>query len=98
MNMEFYRKLPIPKDIKEQFPLSPESARALATRQEEINKIFAGESDRLVLIIGPCSADREDAVLDYIYRLRNVEEKVKDKGAWRAAVPVVAKSQTQLSN
>ena len=79
MNMEFYRKLPIPKDIKEQFPLSPESARALATRQEEINKIFAGESDRLVLIIGPCSADREDAVLDYIYRLRNVEEKVKDK-------------------
>lgn len=79
MNMEFYRKLPIPKDIKEQFPLSAEGKKFLAARQNEINKIFSGESDRFMLVIGPCSADREDAVLDYIYRLRTVEEKVKDK-------------------
>ena len=79
MNMEFQRKLPIPKEIKEQFPLSAESEKILKKRQEDINKIFSGESDKLALIIGPCSADREDSVLDYIYRLRTVEEKVKDK-------------------
>ena len=79
MNMEFYRKLPIPKDIKEQFPLSAESKKVLKARQDEINKVFSGECDKFMLIIGPCSADREDAVLDYIYRLRGVEEKVKDK-------------------
>ena len=77
--MEFYRKLPIPKDIKEQFPISADSEKALHSRVTELNKVFAGESDKFVLVIGPCSADREDAVLDYIYRLRGVEEKVKDK-------------------
>ena len=79
MNMEFYRKLPIPKDIKEQFPLSAESEKTLKARVDSLNKVFAGESDKFILVIGPCSADREDAVLDYIYRLRKVEEKVKDK-------------------
>ena len=79
MNMEFQRKLPIPKEIKAQFPLSADSEKALKARQDEINKIFSGESDKFALIVGPCSADREDAVLDYIYRLREVEEKVKDK-------------------
>ena len=79
MNMEFQRKLPIPKEVKEQFPLSAESEKSLKARQEEINKIFSGESNKLALVIGPCSADREDAVLDYIYRLRGVQEKVKDK-------------------
>jgi len=79
MNMEFYRKLPIPKDIKEQFPVTAESEKALKTRVNELNKVFSSESDKFVLVIGPCSADREDAVLDYIYRLREVEEKVKDK-------------------
>ena len=79
MNMEFYRKLPIPKDIKEQFPLSDEGAKCLAERIDSINKVFTGENDKFILVIGPCSADREDAVLDYIYRLREVEEKVKDK-------------------
>ncbi len=79
MNMEFYRKLPIPKDIKEQFPLTKESEKALACRVDSLKKIFAGESDKFILVIGPCSADREDAVLDYIYRLRDLEEKVKDK-------------------
>ncbi|MBQ7387246.1 MAG: 3-deoxy-7-phosphoheptulonate synthase [Clostridia bacterium] len=79
MNMEFYRKLPIPKDIKEQFPLTESAERALAERVAELKRIFAGESNKFILVIGPCSADREDAVLDYIYRLREVEEKVKDK-------------------
>ena len=79
MNMEFYRKLPIPKDIKAQFPLSAESEGALATRVDALRSVFSGESERFILIIGPCSADREDAVMDYIYRLREVEEKVKDK-------------------
>jgi len=79
MNMEFKRKLPIPKEIKEQFPLSLESEKTIRERQEEINKIFSGESNKFALVIGPCSADREDAVLDYIYRLRGVQEKVKDK-------------------
>ena len=77
--MEFYRKLPIPQDIKAQFPLSQDAERALADRVCELKKIFSGESDKFILVIGPCSADREDAVLDYIYRLRGVEEKVKDK-------------------
>ena len=79
MNMEFYRKLPIPKDIKAQFPLSAESEGALATRVDALRSVFSGESKRFILIIGPCSADREDAVLDYIYRLKEVEERVKDK-------------------
>ena len=79
MNMEFYRKLPIPKDIKEQFPLTKESEKALAGRIDSLKKVFTGESDKFILVIGPCSADREDAVLDYIYRLREVEEKVNDK-------------------
>ena len=79
MNMEFYRKLPIPKDIKEQFPLTKESEKALAGRIDSLKKVFTGESDKFILVIGPCSADREDAVLDYIYRLRKVEEKVNDK-------------------
>ena len=77
--MEFYRKLPIPKEIKEEYPLSKESEAGLALRKEEIKKIFSGESDKFALIIGPCSADREDAVLDYISRLRKVQEKVQDK-------------------
>ena len=78
-NMIFYRKLPIPQEVKAEHPLSPSAAKIREDRVEEISRIFRGEDDRLVLIIGPCSADREDAVLDYIYKLRAVEEKVKDK-------------------
>ena len=77
--MEFYRKLPIPKEIKEEYPLSKESEASLASRKAEIKKIFSGENEKFALIIGPCSADREDAVLDYIIRLRKVQEKVQDK-------------------
>ena len=79
MNMEFYRKLPIPKDVKAEFPITPELAKLREEQIKEIRDCFAGKSDKFILVIGPCSADREDAVIDYIYRLRGVFEKVKDK-------------------
>ena len=78
-NMNFKRKLPIPKEIKEQYPLTAELSRVKATRDREIADVFTGKSDRMVLIIGPCSADREDAVLDYCERLAKLQEAVSDK-------------------
>ena len=79
MNMNFIGKLPIPQEIKKQYPITPELEAIKAERDVEIKKVFTGESDKFILVIGPCSADREDSVLDYISRLRNVQEKVKDK-------------------
>ena len=79
MSMNFKGKLPIPKEVKERFPLTPEMAEQKAKNDEAIRKVFSGESDKFLLVIGPCSADYKDAVLDYIHRLREVQEKVKDK-------------------
>lgn len=79
MNMVFERKLPIPKECKEMFPLSDELAAVVKARADELADIFTGKSQKLVLVIGPCSADNPDSVLDYISRLREVQEKVKDK-------------------
>ena len=79
MNMNFIRKLPTPKEIKEMYPLSDELAEIKAKNDMEIQKVFKGESDKFILVIGPCSADREDAVIDYIKRLRTIQEKVKDQ-------------------
>ncbi|MDD6021338.1 MAG: 3-deoxy-7-phosphoheptulonate synthase [Acutalibacteraceae bacterium] len=79
MNMEFKRKLPAPEDVINMYPLTDEMIRRKAENDKEIRSVFLGESDKLVLLVGPCSADREDAVLDYISRLRDVQEKVKDK-------------------
>lgn len=79
MSMNFLRKLPIPKDIKEQFPMSDDLVKIKEERDKEIRKIFTGEDNRLALIIGPCSADNEDSVIDYISRLIPVQEKVRDK-------------------
>ena len=79
MNMQFFRKLPIPKEIKEQFPMSEELTALREKCIAEQKKIFSGESDKMLLIIGPCSADNEDSVLDYISRLRKVQDKVQDK-------------------
>ena len=79
MNMEFIGKLPIPKEIKEQYPLDEASAEIKAARDRAIRAIFEGKDDRMMLIIGPCSADRADAVLDYIGRLKTVQDKVADK-------------------
>ena len=79
MNMDFKRKLPTPKEIKELYPVTEKMIEDKKKNDIEIGKIFSGESDKLLLIIGPCSADREDAVLDYIHRLKTVQEKVKDQ-------------------
>lgn len=79
MNMQFIGKLPIPQEIKALYPLSEEAAEVKLARDKEIAKIFTGEDSRMVLIIGPCSADREDAVLEYIEKLRLVQDKVADK-------------------
>lgn len=79
MSMIFERKLPIPLEVKEQYPLSDDLAKIVSSRAEELKDIFTGKSDKLVLIIGPCSADNEDSVIDYISRLRTVQDKVDDK-------------------
>lgn len=79
MNMEFRRKLPIPKDIKAMFPISEEYTAKREARQEDIKKIISGESDKFLILIGPCSADNEEAVLDYLSRLRKVQDKVEDR-------------------
>ena len=78
-NMIFKRKLPIPKEIKEQHPLTAELAQVKARRDKEIADVFTGKSSKMVLIIGPCSADREDAVLEYCERLAKLQEAVSDK-------------------
>ncbi len=79
MNMEFFRKLPVPKEIKEQYPVSAEVKARRDACVAELKDIFSGKSDKFVLVIGPCSADNEDSVLDYISRLRTVQDKVADK-------------------
>jgi len=77
--MIFKRKLPIPKEIKEQYPLTAELSQVKARRDKEIADVFTGKSGKMVLIIGPCSADREDAVLEYCERLAKLQEAVSDK-------------------
>ena len=79
MNMTFIRKLPLPDDVKSEYPLTPALAALKAERDAEIRAVFEGKSDKFLLIIGPCSADLEDSVIDYISRLRAVQEKVSDK-------------------
>lgn len=79
MAMNFHHKLPIPKDIKEQYPVSEEMMKIKNERDEEIRKVFRGESDKFLLIIGPCSADHKESVMDYLSRLHRVEQQVKDK-------------------
>ena len=79
MNMNFIRKLPTPKEIKEMYPLD-ESLKVIKEKNdEEIKKVFEGKSDKFILVIGPCSADKEESVIDYIKRLKLVQEKVKDE-------------------
>lgn len=79
MNMEFQRKLPIPKVVKNEYPVSRELALMKHERDEELRAIFRGESDKFILIIGPCSADAKEPVLEYYSRLARVNEQVKDK-------------------
>lgn len=79
MNMEFKRKLPTLQEIKAMYPIEQELVQKKKDTDLALKNIIEGKDDRLVLVIGPCSADREDAVLDYISRLRKVQEQVKDK-------------------
>ena len=79
MQMNFHRKLPIPKEVKEEFPLTEAMEKVKATRDEAIREVFDGRSDKFILIIGPCSADHREPVLEYISRLRRIEEQVSDK-------------------
>lgn len=79
MNMNFKRKLPIPMEIKELYPISRALAEAKQARDEKIKAVFRGESDLFLVVIGPCSADSEDAMLDYATRLAAVQEKTREK-------------------
>ncbi len=79
MGFTFVKNLPTPEEIKEQFPVTPELAQLKAARDAEIKKVFTGESDKFLVIVGPCSADNEDSVCDYVSRLGKVNEQVKDK-------------------
>ncbi len=79
MAIEFVKQMPQPQEIKERYPLSYAHVQLKEKRDMEIKKIFSGEDKRLLLIIGPCSADNEDSVLDYTTRLAGLQEKVKDK-------------------
>ena len=69
MNMEFKRKMPTPQAIKDMYPITEELSEYKRKTDLALKKLFTGEDDRLLLVIGPCSADREDSVLDYISRL-----------------------------
>ena len=77
--MIFKRKLPIPQEVKKEIPLSNELASIKRKNDDEIRKIFTGESKKFLLVIGPCSADREDAVMEYVHRLKRLSEQVEDK-------------------
>jgi len=79
MSFEFLKKLPTPTEIKAAYPLAEEFAKIKRERDEEIAKIFKGESNKFIVIIGPCSADNEEAVLDYTTRLAKIQDKIKDK-------------------
>ena len=78
MNMNFIRKLPTPQEVKQMYPIDDEIKRIKEKNDQEIQDVFSGKSNRFILIIGPCSADKEDSVIDYIKRLRKVQEQVKD--------------------
>lgn len=79
MGFEFIKKLPTPEDIRKNYPINAEIQNIKAARDKEIRDIFTGKSKKFLAIIGPCSADNEDAVCDYLLRLRKVQEKIQDK-------------------
>ena len=79
MAMNFHRKLPIPQEVKKEFPLTERMEQVKAKRDESIRAVFEGNSDKFILVIGPCSAERSEPVLEYISRLRRIEDQVADK-------------------
>lgn len=79
MSFEFVKKLPTPSEIREQYPVPEKLVALKKERDQEIRDVLTGKSNKFLVIIGPCSADNEDAVCDYVSRLAKVNEKVKDK-------------------
>ena len=79
MSFYYHTQLPLPSDFKETYPLSEKMKEAKCRRDREISDIFTGKSHRFLVIIGPCSADREDAVCEYVCRLAKISEKTKDR-------------------
>ena len=79
MSFSYLKKLPTPSEIKEQYPLPQTLAVLKKERDQMISDVITGKDSRFLVIIGPCSADNEDAVLDYVSRLAPVAEKVKDR-------------------
>ena len=79
MSFEFIKKLPTPADIREEYPIPPELAKIKEERDAQIRDVITGKSNKFLVIIGPCSADNEDSVCDYVNRLAKVSEKVNDK-------------------
>ena len=79
MGFTFNKKLPLPKEIKAMYPLSERCAALKAQRDKEIADVITGKDDRFLIIVGPCSADNETAVMDYLHRLVPIQEQIKDK-------------------
>jgi 3-deoxy-7-phosphoheptulonate synthase len=79
MAMNFHRKLPIPQEVKEAYPVTEQMRRVKEERDQEIRAVFDGSSDKFILIIGPCSAEHREPVLEYLSRLRRIEAQVRDK-------------------
>ena len=79
MSMKTNHQLPLPEVLKQEYPLSKELQKAKLLRDQEIRRIFTGESDKFVVLVGPCSADNEDTVCEYVNRLKKVADKVSDK-------------------
>ncbi len=79
MSFHTIKELPTPEEIRDQYPLSANALKIKEARDQEIKKVFTGESDKFLVMIGPCSADNEDSVCDYVNRLAKVQDKVADK-------------------
>ena len=79
MDTLFERKLALPMEVKEMYPLTGTMGEVVDDTITELKNIFSGKSDKIVMVIGPCSADNEDSVIDYIDRLRPIQEDIKEK-------------------
>ena len=79
MGVTYVKEIMSPEELLEKYPLPEAHKKLKAERDSEIAKVFTGESDKFLVIIGPCSADNEDSVCDYLNRLVSVQEKVRDR-------------------
>lgn len=79
MAMKIQTRLPEPEDLKQEYPMTREMKEKKTVRDGEIQNVFTGYSDKFLVIVGPCSADNEDSVCEYVERLARLNEEVKDK-------------------